>query len=58
MNQRNTLPQQNPIMEKQLEELLRREFENITFHPAKPEIPDNPSRGRDHEEDRSVGCNS
>ena len=49
MKQRNSLSQQNLIREKQLEELLRREFESVKFHPAKPKIPDNPRRETIHD---------
>ena len=52
MKPQNSLPHQNPTIEEKLEELMRREFENIKFHPAKPEIPDNPYHGWNHEEDR------
>ena len=58
MTPQNPLPHQNPTIEEKLEELMRLEQENISLHPAKPEIPDNPYRGWDHEEDHSVGCNS
>ena len=44
MKPQNPLSQQNPTREKQLEELLRREFESVKFHPIEPKIPDNPRR--------------
>ena len=49
MKQEKPLPQQNLTEEEQWEELLRRQQENIILYPVKPEIPDNPSRGWDHE---------
>ena len=56
MKLKKLLPFQNPTIEEKLEELMRREQENISLHPAEPEIPDNPSRGWDREEDHSARC--